>query len=113
MATKRRLSVTVDADVVTEAEKAVRDGHAPNVSAYVEDALKQQLEKYRRLRAMDEFFRWYEAEHGVITEEDMEEAYREAQRRAIHVRPGRATAPASRASESNGPSYRPSRRSRR
>lgn len=52
------------------------------------DALRLKAEHDRRLRAVDEFIAAYEAEHGEITDEQMEAAYRRAKARAIVVRRG-------------------------
>jgi hypothetical protein len=43
----------------------------------------------RRLRGIGDFIAAYEAEHGVITEEEMEAAVRRARERAIVVRGGK------------------------
>lgn len=105
MVGKRRLSVSVDAELMAAAEQAVERGEAPTLSAYVSAALRRQLENDRRLRAMGEFMADHEREHGTITEKDIEESLRRLQSRAIHVRPARApiqlpVARGSRASES-------------
>lgn len=42
----------------------------------------------RRLRGIDDFIAAYEAEHGEITDEQMERAYRRAKARAVVVRGG-------------------------
>lgn len=94
MAGKRRLSVSVDAELMEAAELAVKHGEAPTLSAYVSDGLKLKLESDQRLRAMDAFIEEYEREFGKITDEDVADAVREMQSRAIHVRPARPTRPA-------------------
>jgi len=91
MERKRRLSVSVDARLMEAAELAVRHGEAPTLSAYVSKGLQLMLENDKRLRAMDEFLREYEREHGKITDEEVAEAVRSMQARAIHVRPARPT----------------------
>lgn len=87
MTIRQRLSATVEADLLKAGQRAVREGRAKNLSAWVNDALSRQAEHDRRLKALAEFIRGYEAEHGVITEEEMREAERSAQARAIRVRP--------------------------
>ncbi len=52
------------------------------------EALERQAAHERRLRASTEFFARYEAEHGEITEEEMEDARRRFKERAIVVRGG-------------------------
>lgn len=91
MVGKRRLSVSVDAELMEAAEQAVRRGEAPTLSAYVSAGLKRQLENDRRLRAMGELIADHEREHGDITEKDIEDSLRVLQSRAIHVRPARAS----------------------
>ena len=103
MTSKKRLSVSVDADLVVAAEAAVKRGASPTLSAYVSSALRARLDDDRRLQAARAAVAEYEAEHGELTEHDMERAYRELQSRAIRVRPGRYSVPkprGQRASES-------------
>jgi hypothetical protein len=87
MTYRQRLSATVDADLLKAARRAVSDGRAASVSAWVNDALRRRAEDDRRLKAMDSFIRDYEAEHGVITEEDIRNAERYFRSRTIRVRP--------------------------
>lgn len=89
MTTKSRLSVTVDADLVAAVHAAVAAGPAESMSAWVSDALRLKLEHDRRLRGLDDFIAAYEAEHGEITEEEMEAAERSMRQRAIVVRGGK------------------------
>jgi Arc/MetJ-type ribon-helix-helix transcriptional regulator len=86
MTTKRRLSASVDAELVAVAQEAVTDGHAESISAWVNDALRLKADHDRRLQALDEFLAAYEAEHGEITDEEMRDAARRARERAIVVR---------------------------
>ena len=90
---KRRVSATVDADLIAAAEAAAKRGEVATVSAWVNDAMRLKLEHDRRLIALAAFVADYEAEHGEITEEEMEWAAREARRRAIRVRGSRAAEP--------------------
>lgn len=82
---KERLSVSVDAELVAEGKAAVAAGHHDSLSAWVSAALREQSAHDRRLRAMDEWIAAYEAEHGVITEEEMERNHRELMATAITV----------------------------
>ena len=68
MTGKRRLSATVDAELVEASQAAVAAGSAESVSAWVNDALRMKVEQDRRLRALDEFIAGYEAEHGEISQ---------------------------------------------
>ena len=88
MTTKHRLSATVDDDLRRAAELAVRDGRAPNVSAWVNEAMRRQVEHDARMRALDEFIAAYESEHGPITDEDIRKATRGTRARATIVRSG-------------------------
>jgi hypothetical protein len=72
MTGKRRLSVTVDAELVEASQAAVAVGSAESVSAWV--------------NALDEFLAGYEAEHGEITDDEMAAAVRRARERAVVVR---------------------------
>ncbi len=74
MTTKRRLSASVDAELVAVAQEAVTGGHAESISAWVNDALRLKADHDRRLQALDDFLAAYEA------------AARRARERAIVVR---------------------------
>jgi hypothetical protein len=86
MTVKRRLSATVDEDLIEASQAAVAAGTAESVSAWVNDALRLKVEHDRRLQALDKFIAQYEAEHGEITEEEMAAAARWARERAVVVR---------------------------
>lgn len=86
MKPKRRLSASVDDDLIRAAEAAAKRGDVPTVSAWVNDALRQKLEHERRLLALAAFVRDFEAEHGEITEQEMTAAARRARGRAVAVR---------------------------
>jgi hypothetical protein len=90
MKPKGRLSASVDSDLLKAAEAAAKRGDAPTVSAWVNDALRLKVAHDQRLRALADFIDRYEAEHGVITQEEIEHAVRTAAHRAI---PARALAP--------------------
>ena len=86
MTAKRRLSASVDAELVAVAQQAVTGGRAESISAWVNDALRLKADHDRRLHALDEFLAAYEAEHGEITEDEMRDAARRARERAVIVR---------------------------
>lgn len=94
MSEKRRLSVSVDAEMIDAGQRAVAAGKAESVSAWVNAALHRQSEHDRRLRLMGEWIADYEAEHGEITEAEMEQADRDMRARAIVVRDGKIYRPA-------------------
>jgi hypothetical protein len=83
---KQRLSASVDADLLRAAEAAAERGEVSTVSAWVNDALRLKLEHDRRLQALAAFIDAYEAEHGVITADEMARATRKARSRAVPVR---------------------------
>jgi Arc/MetJ-type ribon-helix-helix transcriptional regulator len=89
MTAKGRLSVTVDEDLIAAVHAAVAAGPAESMSAWVSDALRLKLDHDRRLRGIGDFIAAYEAEHGEITEEEMEAAVRRGRERAIVVRGGK------------------------
>ena len=84
--TKRRITVTLDEDLLQEASDAVSAGEASSVSAWVNVAMAAKSEERRRLAAMAEAIADYEAEFGRITEEEMEEQRRKDLRAAEAVR---------------------------
>ena len=86
MTAKRRLSASVDAELLAVAQQAVTGGHAESISAWVNDAFRLKADNDRRLHALDEFLAAYEAEHGEITEDEMRDAARRARERAVIVR---------------------------
>lgn len=94
MTEKRRLSVSVDMDLVEAGKVTVSAGEAASLSGWVNDALRRQVEHERRLRGIDEFIRAFEAEHGEITETEMDEVARDMRARATVVRGGSVRRPA-------------------
>jgi Arc/MetJ-type ribon-helix-helix transcriptional regulator len=83
---KHRLSASVDANLLVAAERAVAEGRAENVSAWVNAAMQLQLEHDQRMRALGDFVAAYESKHGVITEAEIASAKRRARARAVVVR---------------------------
>lgn len=86
MAGKRRLSASVDADLLTAAQAAVDEGRSDSVSGWVNDALRLKAEHDRRMQALDVFIASYEAEQGAITEVEIDAAVRRARSNATVVR---------------------------
>jgi hypothetical protein len=83
---KQRISATVDADLVAVAERAAAEGRAKNVSAWINDAMRQKAEDDSRREALRQFIAEHEAEHGVITDEEIASVRRAMAARAIVVR---------------------------
>ncbi|MEZ5235680.1 MAG: hypothetical protein AB7W59_03855 [Acidimicrobiia bacterium] len=86
MTTRERLSASVEADLLAAGRAAVAEGRAESLSAWVNEALRRQTAHDERLRALDDLLGAYEAEHGVITAEEMDAASRRARGRAVIVR---------------------------
>ena len=86
MSTKERLSASVDPELLAVAQEAVARGQAESVSAWVNEALRLKADHDRRLAALDDFLAAYQAEHGEITEQEMQEAARRARAGAVVVR---------------------------
>lgn len=86
MSSKRRLSASVDAELLDAAEEAVGQGRVDTVSAWVNSALQLKLEHDQRLRALAELVAAYEDEHGEITPAEMRDATRRARARALTSR---------------------------
>ncbi len=84
--TRERLSVTVAGELLEAGRAAVAEGRAESVSAWVNDALRLKADHDRRMRALDEFIAAYEAEHGVISDDEIRQAKRRARARAVVVR---------------------------
>jgi hypothetical protein len=89
-ATKRRLSASVDAELIGAAEVAAARGDVANVSAWVNDAMKLKLEHDRGLAELAEVIADFEAEHGEITNQEIERAVRGARSGSVSVRGSRA-----------------------
>ena len=86
MSEKERLSATVDSANLLAAQRAFQEGRARSVSAWVNDALALHARHDERMRALDAFIDAYEAEHGAITDDEIEAARRSARARAVVVR---------------------------
>lgn len=86
MTTKRRLSASIDAELMAAAEEAVERGAAPSVSSWVNQAFRRQIEHDRRLASMDVFLAAFEAEFGEITDADIAKATKQTRANATVVR---------------------------
>jgi hypothetical protein len=86
MTYRARLSATVEAELLAAGRNAVAEGRAESLSGWVNDALSRQADHDRRMKALDEFLRAYEAEHGEITEAEIREATRRTRGRAVVIR---------------------------
>lgn len=93
MSDKRRLSVSIDGELVDAARAAVEQGEADSVSAWVGSAMRDRTERDRKLRLMGEWIKDYETEHGEITEAEMDAAERAMRARSVIVRGGQVYRP--------------------
>lgn len=84
--TKERISSTIEADLLAAGRQAVAEGRAQSLSAWVSGGLRRQAEHDLRMRALDEFIRAYEAEHGEITPQEIRDATKRMRGRAVVVR---------------------------
>jgi hypothetical protein len=89
-ATKRRLSASVDAELLAAAETAARRGEVANMSAWVQDAMRLKIEHDRGLAELAGVIADFETEHGAITKEEIEKSVRAARSRSVSVRGARA-----------------------
>ena len=83
---KQRVTISIELDLLEEAQAAVSNGQCRSLSQWIGEAVAEQLDKERRLALMAEMIAEYEAEHGVITEEDMEEQIRRDKEAAAAIR---------------------------
>src|SRR4051812_9531205 len=74
---KRRMTVTVDPELVEAGNRAVAAGAAGSLSAWVNGALADRARRDEQLARLHDAVTEYEAEFGVITAEEIA-----AQRRA-------------------------------
>ena len=70
---KQRVTVTVDEELVEAANRAVSEGLARSVSEWVSEAMAQRHDRDARLAVMRRLLEEYEADHGVISEEEIAE----------------------------------------
>jgi hypothetical protein len=68
---KRRMTVTVDAELVEAANRAVVGGEADSVSAWVSAALTDRARRDQQLARLGDAIADYEAEFGEITAEEI------------------------------------------
>jgi len=86
MSKKGRVTVTLDRALLDAANEEVSEGRAESLSACINLALSKYLDKARRLAGMAQLLAEYEAEHGVITPEEVAAQEREDRRNAIVIR---------------------------
>ena len=88
---KARLTVTVDPELLEAAQEAVAAGQSPSLSAWVSLAIAERIAKERRLAALADAVSAYEADFGVISEQEMADQARADRSTAVVVRASAAT----------------------
>jgi len=89
MSKKERLTVTVDAELLQAGRDAVEAGRAESLSAWVNRALRDRVEREREVAVLTSEVSAYEAEHGPITDEEIELQRRADREAAVVVRGSR------------------------
>jgi hypothetical protein len=85
--TKKRLSASVDTELMAAAERAVARGGEESLSAWVNEAFRLKVEHDERLKALGKLISEHESAHGVISVAEMRAASRRADARARRTRP--------------------------
>lgn len=83
---KRRLTVTVDPELVEAANRAVASGSADSLSAWVSAALIDRAARDEQLSRLGDSIADYEAEFGEITTEEITRQRRADRQHAVVVR---------------------------
>ena len=86
--TKRRLTVTVDPELLEAGQQAVETGQADSVRAGVSAALEDKIRRDRKLRLLGAAVADYEREFGEITAVEIAAQQRADRVQAVVVRGG-------------------------
>jgi nucleotide-binding universal stress UspA family protein len=86
MSKKERLTVTIDPEILDAGLEAVSAGRAESLSAWVNHALAERVARERRLSSLADAIAQYEAEFGVISEEEILQQARADRASALVVR---------------------------
>jgi Arc/MetJ-type ribon-helix-helix transcriptional regulator len=100
---KKRLTVTVDPNLVHAGNDAVAEGRVDSLSAWVNVALTERAAKDRRLRALTDAVAAYETEFGPITIDELAAQERADRASARVVRGARRVAARARRGRRRGP----------
>lgn len=85
-ATKKRLTITVDPELIEAGHHAVESGQAESISGWVSTALEDRIRRDRRLASLAAAVADYEQEFGEITVEEIVAQQRADRRGATVVR---------------------------
>jgi hypothetical protein len=88
---KKRLTVTVDPELVEAGHRAVAGGDADSLSGWVSRALSEKVHRDRRLEHLRAAIADYEAEFGEITPAEITTQRRADRENAVVVRGRRAS----------------------
>ena len=69
---RERITITVEAELAEGVNAAVVRGDARSVSAWINDAIAERVEREGRLAALAEVVAEYEAEHGAFTQAELD-----------------------------------------
>ncbi|MEJ7801050.1 MAG: hypothetical protein WKF60_11040 [Ilumatobacter sp.] len=87
---KRRLTVTVDPELVEAGSRAVTNGDADSLSGWVSAALEEKVRRDQKLALLRAAITDFEGEFGVITAEEIVAQQRLDRENAVVVRRRRA-----------------------
>jgi hypothetical protein len=90
-AKKRRLTVTVDPELIEAGQRAVEDGQADSVSGWVSGALEDKIVRDRRLAHLAAAVADYEKDFGEISAEEIAAQQRDDRQHATVVRGRRSS----------------------
>jgi hypothetical protein len=85
-AKKRRLTVTVDPELIEAGQEAVAAGEAESVSGWVSAAIEDKIRRDRKLQLLRAAIAEYEQEFGEITAEEIASQRRSDREGATVVR---------------------------
>ncbi|MFP5580176.1 MAG: hypothetical protein ACLGIZ_18350 [Acidimicrobiia bacterium] len=88
-AKKRRLTVTVDPELIEAGQQAVASGEADSVSGWVSSAIEDKIRRDRKLHLLRAAVAEYEQEFGEITAEEVAAQRRSDRHDATVLRGGR------------------------
>lgn len=83
---RRRVTVTVDDDLLEAAHEAVVEGQAQSMSAWIGEAMALRQRRDQSLAALGRSIAAYEAEHGLITDEELSDQARADRDSAVTAR---------------------------
>lgn len=83
---KARVTVTVDAQLVDAAQRAVQSGQAESISGWVSAALEDKIRRDAKLALLAAAVADYEREFGAISPEEIRAQRRADRRDAVIVR---------------------------